>query len=225
MENTAIVQTKDDAQHKTASQQLVARADQLAIKTDLEQNQAAEIGKDLKRWIAEAEAFFEPEISQAYALHKSLCEKRRKVVEPVKDALSRLGARLGVYQDDQRRKKAEEEEAARAAAAAAEKKKQDDLLERAAAAEKKGDDDKAADLLQKAEDVYVAPKPVAPVSRPTGTVLRYTAEVAILDKRQVPHQYLVVDEAALKRDYQRSNFTLAVPGVRFTKKPVSGFRA
>jgi len=223
--NQVVIQVKDDKQHLSRAANLVTAADALKVTSDLEQDQAAELGRDLKTYLEEAEKYFAPEIEAAHKLHKSLCAKRNAVIDPLKAALQRLGGKLGIYQDAQRRKKAEEEEKARLAAEAAEKKKQDELLEKAADADAAGKTEKAEELLEKAENVYVAPRPVAPVSKPAGVALLFNVEVIVKDAKKIPDQYKIVDEAKLKRHFKESKYTMEIPGVVFVKKPVSSFRA
>ena len=226
MENSqAVIEVKDDQQYKSAINTLVASADSLEITNDLTQDNAASLGKDLKKWVEDVEAYFEPEISAAFKLHRSLTAKRNAVVQPVKEAIIRLGQRLGIYQEAERREQAEAEEKERARAAEAEKKEQEKLLNKAAEADSKGNAEKAEDLLNKAEEVYVAPKPVAPAYKSQGTVLNFNVEFVVKDLNLIPREFLIVDEAKLKRRYKESKYSLVVPGVSFFKKPVSVFRA
>lgn len=225
MENgQAVIEVKDDQQYKGAINSLVSSADSLEITNDFAQDEAARLGKDLKKWVEDAEAYFEPEISAAFKLHRSLTAKRNSVVQPVKDAIVRLGQRLGIYQGEARRKQAEAEEKERARAAEAEKKEQEKLLNKAAEADLKGNTEKAEDLLNKAEEVYVAPRPVAPAYKPQGTVLNFSVDVVVKDMQLIPLEFLVVDEAKLKRRFKESKYSLAVPGVTFIKTPISSFR-
>lgn len=219
-----VIEVQDDAQHLSRTAKLVQEADSLSITTDVEQEKAAEIGKNLKAFFNEAEAFFAPEIEQAHALHKSLCAKRNKVLDPIRAALLRLGSKLGVYQEAVRKAQAEAEEKARIEAEEKTKKEQDKILEKAAAADGQGNTEKADDLFQKAQEVYVAPRPVAQAVKPQGTSLRFNVEVVIKDASKVPDKYKIIDEAKLKRAFKDENYTLVVPGVVFVKKPISGFR-
>jgi hypothetical protein len=219
-----VIIVKDDSQQRTRAAELVKTADSLVVVSDLGQDQAASVGRDLKAYLNEVEKYFAPEIEQAHTLHKNLCAKRNAVIDPIKAAILRLGQKLGVYQDEQRRKIAEKEEAERQRAVDAEKKKQEELLEKAAKADGEGKTEKAEELLEKAENVYVAPRPVAPVVKPQGTALLFNVDVIVKDAKRVPDEFKIVDEAKLKRRFKESKYTLDVPGVVFVKKPVSSFR-
>lgn len=224
MENNVTILTKDDTQHRTRATEMIAKADALVITADREESDAAELGKQLKTYLNDVEGYFAPEIEDAHALHKKLCAKRNAVVDPLKAALQRLGAKLGVYQDKKRRDAEAAAEKARVEAEEKEKKEKAKLLEKAAAADAAGNTEKADDLMNQAENVYVAPKPVAPVMRPQGTALRFNVEVIIKDASKVPNEFKIVDEAKLKRYFKDADYKLVVPGVVFTKKPIAGFR-
>lgn len=270
-----VIIIKDDAKQRTRAAELVKQADELVVVSDLGQAQADEIGKTLKAYLEEVEAYFAPEIDQAHKLHKGLCAKRNAVVDPVKEAIKRLGAKLGIYQDNQRRIVAEKEEKARLAAEEKERKERKAIQDKIDAENKKireaeeaerkrkADEDaaikatkdkaekerlakeaeerreaqakidaenaariaeKTEDLSAKKDNVYVAPKPVAPVVKPAGNVLLFDVDVIVRDASKVPDQYKVVDEAKLKKHFKESKYTMQVPGIVFTKKPVTSFR-
>lgn len=220
-----VIVIKDDSQQRTHATKLVKEADALVIVTDLGQEQASVVGRELKAYLNDVEKYFAPEIEQAHTLHKNLCAKRNAVIDPIKAAILRLGQKLGLYQEQQRKIQADKEEKERQAAADKEKKEQEKLLEKAAKADEEGNTEKAEDLFQRAEGVYVAPRPVVPVVKPQGTALLFNVDVIIKNPKLIPDEFKIVDEAKLKRRFKESKYTLDVPGVTFVKKPVSSFRA
>ena len=84
--------------------------------------------------------------------------------------------------------------------------------------------EKTAALQEKKENVYVAPRIVAPVMAPAGASVSYDYEPTVINKNIVPEQYKIVDLAMLKKMQKAAKGTLVVPGVSFTKKAVGALR-
>lgn len=228
MENTTtqeVIVIKDNSKLQNETAMLVRQVEAVEVTTDEQEMEAAELGVKLRGKIKEREDFLKDEIAQADQIHKSLCAKRKLMVDPLRSVLERLSEKMGFFQNEKRRKKQEEEDRARKAAEEKEKKQKQELLDKAVEAEAAGDTDKAEDLLQRTDDVYVAPRPVAPVVKPTGTALTFDVEVLIKNPKLIPDEFKIVDVAKLKRRFKESKYTLQVQGVQFIKKPITNFRS
>lgn len=164
---------------------------------------------------AEAEARRIESEKQA-KIQAKIDEENRKIQEK-KDEEVRIqrekDAQAKKIKDAEARKKFEAEEAQRRET----QRKIDEEAQRKAA-------EKTSALEEKRESVYVAPKIVAPVSRPQGASISYTWDAVVENKSWVPDIYKTVDLAGLERDQKSRKGDLVVPGVRFTKRAVGATR-
>ena len=90
--------------------------------------------------------------------------------------------------------------------------------------EKMRSDEKTAALQEKKDNVYVAPKIVAPVMAPAGASVSYTWDAIVEQKSRVPMEYLTVDIAMLERIQKAAKGTLVIPGIRFNKRAIGALR-
>lgn len=215
---------KDDDKLKEGGDLVRIADDCLTIKNDRDLERANAHTKIMQDFVKLAEDHHADAIKQAHTLHKTLTGMRNKLVDPVKNKLRELSNKMAQYVDDKRREAEEKQRKADEAARKKEEAQKQKLLDKAAAEEQAGNVEKADELVEKAENVYVAPRPVAAAPAPQGFVQRYMVEVEVLDKAKVPDQYKIVDESMLKRMYQSSKYSLDVPGVKFTKRPVGAVR-
>ena len=177
----------------------------------------------LKNMLNTREAFFKPIVESAHKAHKTATAGRNLVCDPLKAAIRTLSDKVASYQWKQQQNREAQEQKARDEATAKEKIKQDKLLEKAAQAEEAGNTDKAEELIEKAEEVYVAPKPVAaPVK--TNTSVRLTYDVEILDIKKIPLNYMIVDESKLIR-CKKADKELLVPGIKFRPRAIGSTRS
>ena len=84
--------------------------------------------------------------------------------------------------------------------------------------------EKTAALQEKKDNVYVAPRIVAPVMAPAGASISYTWDAIIENKSRVPMEYLTVDIAMLERIQKAAKGQLVIPGVRFNKRAIGALR-
>jgi len=162
MSNLAVAVKTEESPYKEESLSLHDQAVAIKVVNQVTFSQAGEFGKSLKELQKNIEDYFEDSIKKAHAAHKSLVALRDKELKPVKDALDTLRRCMNGYLQDQERIRQEEERKARLAAAEEARKEMERLLALAAKAEEKGKDEKAEELLERAENVYVAPVTVAP---------------------------------------------------------------
>lgn len=123
---------------------------------------AGEFGKSLKELEKKIVDFFKPLKEAAHQAHKAITRKEAEELSPVKEAMDTLRLSMNKFLQEQERIRQEEERKARLAAAEAARKEEERLLALAAKAEEKGKVEKAEELLERAENVYVAPVTVAP---------------------------------------------------------------
>lgn len=89
--------------------------------------------------------------------------------------------------------------------------------------ERRAEEKKAA-LEEKKEAVYVAPKIVAPVSKPQGASVSFTWEAQVINKAHIPMEYLEPNIAMMERMQKAAKGTLNIPGVTFIKKAIGATR-
>lgn len=123
---------------------------------------AGEFGKSLKELEKKIVDFFAPLKKAAHEAHKAITKKEADELSPVREAMDTVRKTMNGFLQDQERIRREEERKALFAAEEAARKEQERLLAQAAKAEEKGKAEKAEELLERAENVYVAPVTVAP---------------------------------------------------------------
>jgi hypothetical protein len=192
------------------------------VTNEIQLHNAGEFLVDLKRLIKEVEAWFAPMIDAAYKSHREICAKKNVYVDPLKAAEAEIKRKIGNFQMklDQEREAAERKAREEADKLAEAERKR--LMAQAVKQENKGNGEQAAELLQAAADVYVAPAPVAVgIQGPKGVGVRYEFIPEVTNKAQVPDDYKVVDLGALKRvgNATKDN-PPTIAGVRWIKRPV-----
>lgn len=215
MQITPEVEQKFQTELTTTAQKIQA----LQVTSDQELHVANDILAEIKQKITDREEFFAPMVEAAHQAHKIAVAKRKLVIEPLQTLLQGLKDKAAVYLAEQERKRQEAERKALEAAQKAEAKKRAELLAKAEIAQQQGDNAKSEALLEKAADVYVAPKVVAAPVKTNNLTATFTVEIIIENKNAVPDMYKIVDEGMLRRAFQASKYQLSVPGVRFVKKP------
>lgn len=123
---------------------------------------AGEFGKSLKELEKKIVDFFAPLKKAAHEAHKAITKKEADDLSPVREAMDTVRKTMNDFLQEQERIRREEERKARLAAEEAARKEQERLLAQAAKAEEKGKAEKAEELLEQAENVYVAPVTIAP---------------------------------------------------------------
>lgn len=123
---------------------------------------AGELGKSLKELEKKVVYYFKPLKETAFAAHKAITAKESEELKPIKEAVQILRDSMNAYRREQERIRQEEERKARLAAEEDARKEREKLEAQALKAIEKGKEEKAEDLLERAENVYVAPVTVAP---------------------------------------------------------------
>lgn len=188
--------------------------------------QAGIFGKSLKELEKKITDFFAPLKKAAHEAHKAITKKEADELSPVKEAMDTLRKSMNCFLQEQERIRREEERKAQLAAEEAARKEQERLLALAAKAEEKGKDEKAEELLERAENVYVAPVTVAPkveTAKFDGgsvgmakevqiTVTDLKAFLAELVKRNMAPTMVEIKAAPLKA-WQKANDIEKFPGL------------
>lgn len=191
---------------------------------------AGEFGKSLKELEKKIVDFFAPLKKAAHEAHKAITKKEADELSPVREAMDTVRKTMNDFLQEQERIRREEERKARLAAEEAARKEQERLLAQAAKAEEKGKSEKAEELLEQAENVYVAPVTVAPkvetakfdggnvgqVKELQVSVTDIKAFISELVKRNMAPTMIDVKAGALK-SWVKANDLKAFPGLHINE--------
>ena len=199
---------------------LQARASNFAITTDEQYQEAAEIGKEIKRRAKMVADLFKPIKEAANKAHKAACDREKEMLAPLKDAENAIKNSMSAYAMEQERKRRAAEEAARRAQEEAARK----ALEEAVALEEKGNTAAAEAALEEAQ--VMAETPViaaAPTPAAKGVTSKKVWEVQIVDPSAVPVSIAgivirPVDELAIKKLANSCKGQISIPGIRIIEK-------
>ena len=219
---------------------LVAQAAALQVVDAKSYEQAAELARTFAGMVKDAEAHFDPDIAKAYALHRSLCEKKTSFLAPLKAALDAMKERARAWWDTEEQKR--KTEAARLKAID-DKRREDEaarLLAESEEARKFGDVAAAVDLAQEAVAVQQEPPPPPPPSSvPRGGAARgmthranWTFEItdkaafvkAVADGT-ISLEAIQENAVYLRGRAKADKNTLRWPGVRFFNKGSTSVRS
>lgn len=172
--------------------------------------------KSVKALAARIAETFDPQISKAYELHRSLLAEKKKFTAPLEEAERIAKRTIAGYlaEEDRKRREAEAERARIEAEARAEADKKLRAVEKA---EAKGNFAKAEALAQEAVNVMEAKieeapvVPDAPVA--TGLSLRKVWKFRIKDAALLPREYLIPDEVKIGRVVRALKGDAKIPGV------------
>jgi hypothetical protein len=180
----------------------------------------------MRREIADT---FQPMKEAAHRAHKVICDQERNVDAPLAQAEATLKNRIGAFVQEQRRlafveeQRLRDQEAERARQEA-DKAAIDQAIDQAVDLEARGDVKAAEAVLASPAPVpvrYVAPAPVAPaVAQVKGVSTRLEWDFRILDINQIPREYLLVNESAIRTLGKTTQGRARIAGVEFFEKPV-----
>lgn len=199
---------------------LQARASSFTITTDEQYQEAAEIGKEIKRRAKMVTDLFKPIKEAANKAHKAACDREKEMLTPLRDAENAIKASMSRYTVEQERKRREAEEAARKAQEEAARK----ALEEALALEAQGKQEAAEAALEEAQVMAETPI-VAPAPTPAakGVTTKKVWDIQIVDPSSVPVSVAgivirPVDEMAIKKLANSSKGQIQIPGVRIIER-------
>lgn len=205
------------------------RAEAVVIENDDDYRAAGEFGVTLKTKAAEVMEFFKPMKDLAYKAHKSVCDREKAVLAPLKSAEATLKKAMGAYSAEKERKRREEEAAVRRAAEA-ERERQ---LQKAVELEEQGDADGAEAAMMDAEVMDQAAaysiQPAAAQQKVQGVSTSKDWEIVSVDEKAVP-AYIAgvelrpVNKGAVMRMIRASKGSVEIPGVQYREIVKTSFR-
>jgi len=188
------------------------------IKTNEQNQQAAELLKSVQLLKKEVNATFDPIISKAHKTHKEAKAQKDKFAIPLASAEKAYKEKLAGYAYAQEQIRVKEETRLRLLAEEKERK----LLARAKEAEEAGNAEKAAKLANKASEV-VAPVIPQTYEKPSNIsfTTRYYCEIE--DRKAIPREMngielLIPDMQALNRLATISRGAFKIPGIKIISK-------
>lgn len=199
-----------------------ASAIQISNSDDVER--VVDMIKSIKDMSRQVDDFFAPQIESAHKTHKILCEKKKEIQQPLKDAESILKKKKTEWDLEQTRMI---EEARAAAAAEAEKEEQ----KRRAALEKKlakAKTEGQKELIQEEmENIHVHVEQIEDTTKVDGVATQKTYDVEVIDPRALcsaigdgtlpidPNAVFTVKLGAIKTYCKMTGIT-KIPGCRVT---------
>lgn len=206
------------------SAHLTAQATAIEVVDPTTQERASEVLlaiASIRREIAET---FKPMKDAAFKAHRVVCDQERKLDEPLATAELQLKLRISGFIKTQERLAREAEEAARQAelaraTAEATQQSQELALEQAIDLEARGDTAAAEAVLASPAPVtprYSAPAPVAPnVAHVKGVSTQTGWDFRIVDITQIPRDYLMVNETAIRNVGKNTKGLAKIAGIEF----------
>lgn len=219
--NTATVESKPPAEEalKQETSLLEIQAEGTLVTNDEEYQSAAEFGRAIKAKANEITAFFKPMKDAAHKAHKEVCEREKKMLEPLAKAEKLVKQAMGAYVTEQERKRKEAEEAARRAAAAEAERKLADAI----SLEEQGREDEAAAAIEEAEVIDTVGSSLTISAAPPkvkGVTAKRDYEIVGVDGAKVPINFAgielrPVDTAAVMRLIRASKGIIQIPGITY----------
>lgn len=219
--NTATVESKPPAEEalKQETSLLEIQAEGTLVTNDEEYQSAAEFGRAIKAKANEITAFFKPMKDAAHKTHKEVCEREKKMLEPLAKAEKLVKQAMGAYVTEQERKRKEAEEAARRAAAAEAERKLADAI----SLEEQGREDEAAAAIEEAEVIDTVGSSLTISAAPPkvkGVTAKRDYEIVGVDGAKVPINFAgielrPVDTAAVMRLIRASKGSIQIPGITY----------
>lgn len=219
--NTATVESKPPVEEalKQETSLLEIQAEGTLVTNDEEYQSAAEFGRAIKAKANEITAFFKPMKDAAHKAHKEVCEREKKMLEPLAKAEKLVKQAMGAYVTEQERKRKEAEEAARRAAAAEAERKLADAI----SLEEQGREDEAAAAIEEAEVIDTVGSSLTISAAPPkvkGVTAKRDYEIVGVDGAKVPINFAgielrPVDTAAVMRLIRASKGSIQIPGITY----------
>lgn len=208
-----------DSKRDAISNEISLIADQtkeMVIQNQQQYEQAAQIGREIKRKAKMVKDLFAPIKEAANKAHKAACAQEKLMLDPLNEAEKRIKQQMSLYTAEQERKRREAEEAARLAA----QQQAQQLLQQAVDAEESGDEQATETLLEEAQIMQEAPLVIeTPALKVSGVSVRKDWEVELIDQDAVPVSVAgvvirPVDLPAIKRIARATKGAIQIPGIR-----------
>jgi hypothetical protein len=181
--------------------------------------------KDIKRLASKISESFDPQITQAHNLHRSLLTEKKKFTDPLEQAERIIKPKIADYLAEEDRKHLEASRAKARAEREAERIA-DEATDKAYELDRKGQESKADAVIDKAYGKVgeiLASAPVVPEPpRKEGLSIREDWKAEIVNAALVPREYLIPDEVKIGRVVRAMKGQIEIPGIRiFSVKIVS----
>ena len=212
MDNAMIVTVPEEKQEEI--KKLLNWASQITVTNETIREQAMEVARGAKKQKKWFKDLFDPNISKANKLHKSLVAQKRQFTDLLDNIEDKLKSAIGVY--DRKQKAIQEAEQRRLQAAEEAKRRKEEERLRKEADKIKTPEIKQA-RLEEAEEVK-ATIPVIPPPAPQkrkGESTRITWKARVTDKNLVPREYMFVDVKVLNALARATKGSIKVAGVVF----------
>lgn len=204
---------------------VVEKANKFVIKTQSDYDKVNEFLIGVKGLIKKVKASYDPICEAANAAWKTAVAQRKEQLDPLEAAEKIVKQRSIEFLEEQDRIRREAEAKAQREAEAAEAKRRAELEAQAKAHEAKGNTAKAEERRQMAEQVAIAPKPVAPtVQKASNQALKdvWNAEVTDLNalvkavaEGRAPINLIKADEVVIRGIATKMQGNFPIPGIRF----------
>ena len=205
------------------------QAESLVIQTDEDYAFAGEFGKMLKKKASQVTTFFKPMKDSAYQAHKTVCDREKAMLTPLRNAEKIIKQAINIYDAEQKRKRREAEEAARRAAEAERERKMREASELEAAGDNEGAEAafEEAVIMDDAASYAVVPATAAP--KVSGVSTSKDWEIVEIDPKAVPLavagvEIRPVDKAAVMRLIRTSKGQIEIPGITYREVAKISFR-
>ena len=203
---------------------VLTKARGLVITNQDELSAANAFRLDIKALLGTIDDAFDPQIEQAYALHRSLLAKKKEFTGPPLQALDIINPKIADYLKEQdrirlqkeRERQLKEQEAKRLAEKAVDKASE--LVD-------KGQVARANAVLQEAAEkagVIEAAAPEVPEKPQADVSLRTTWDFEVVDAEKIPRKYLIPDLVTIGKIVRAMKEQTDIPGIRaFAKTTVA----
>ena len=203
----------------------VAEARSLQVSNQAQLTWANEFLGELNRILKAIGEVFDPQVSQAHALHKSLLAEKAKHTGPLEIAKGIVSPKVAAYLAEEDRK-AQEKAREKARAERLAQDLADKATDKAFEFDRNGETERADQLLEESHakiNEILAAAPGAPQApRKDGLALRTDWKFRVTHPEMVPREYLVPDEAKIGRMVRAAKGEINIPGVLvFSVKSVS----
>ena len=205
------------------------QAESLVIQTDEDYAFAGEFGKMLKKKASQVTTFFKPMKDSAYQAHKTVCDREKAMLTPLRNAEKIIKQAINIYDAEQKRKRREAEEAARRAAEAERERKMREASELEAAGDNEGAEAafEEAVIMDDAASYAVVPATAAP--KVSGVSTSKDWDIVEIDPKAVPLavagvEIRPVDKAAVMRLIRTSKGQIEIPGITYREVAKISFR-
>ena len=202
---------------------IIKQANEIVIISQQQYTAAGVFLKGVKGLMKEINATFDPIVKKAHEAHKEAKAQQKKHLDPLESAERTIKGKMSNYYLEQERKRQEEQAKRDEQARREEQKRKQELDEQAKKWEEKGKHEKAEERRALKEDVMIDAPIVAPqVEEVEGVSMREMWDFAIIDETQIPREYLIPDEKAIRQVVKAMKAKTNIPGVKvFSKKVVA----